>query len=73
MKVYEFQKNALEKVIIQFTEYRGKKLIDLRVYYNAGQNNMEDWKPTPKGISLSRELIKELKKGIEEAYKQWMR
>ena len=35
MKIYEFKKNAFEKLIIQFTEFIGNKLIDLRVYYNA--------------------------------------
>ena len=38
MKIYEFKKNALETVIIQFTEFKGKKLLDLRIYYDAGKN-----------------------------------
>lgn len=38
MEVYELQKNALEELIIQLTEFKGKKLIDLRVYYNTGED-----------------------------------
>ena len=32
MNIYEFQKNAQEKVIIQFTKFKGYDLIDIRVY-----------------------------------------
>ena len=70
MKIYEFRKNAFEKLIIQFTEYKGKKLIDLRVFYDSGENK-EDYRPTHKGISLSREMIPEIKEGIDRAFKEW--
>lgn len=63
MKSYEFKKNALEAIVIQFTEFKGKELLDLRIYYDLG-NDKKDWRPTPKGISISRELISELKKGV---------
>jgi len=70
MKVYEFKKNALETVIIQFTEFKGKKLLDLRIYYDA-EKNKEDWKPTPKGITMSRDLIPKLKEGVDKALTEW--
>jgi len=63
MKVYEFKKNILEKVIIQFFEFNGKKLVAMRVFYNAGENK-DDWKPNPKGLFTSRELISKLKRGV---------
>jgi len=72
MKIYEFQKNALETVIIQFTEFKGKKLIDMRVFYNAGVAQ-EDWRPSKKGISMSVDLIPELTKGLEKAKKAWQK
>ncbi len=70
MKIYEFKKNALANVIIQFTEFKGKKLLDLRIYYDAGKNK-EDWIPTTKGITISRGLIPTLKQGIDKALAEW--
>lgn len=70
MKIYEFRKNVGEKLLIQFTEFRGKELNDLRVFYNAGEKE-EDWELTPKGIFISRRLIPELKKGVDRAFNEW--
>jgi len=66
MSIYEFRKNALEKIIIQFTEFKEKELVDIRVYYLADVARQE-WKPSPKGISMSRGLLPELMRGIEKA------
>ena len=66
--IFEFQKNALEKVVCQFKEYKRNKLIDLRVFYDAGDG---DSRPTPKGISLRRELIPDLKRGIDKAAEEY--
>jgi len=70
MKVYEFQKNAQDKVILSFTEFKGKLLFDLRVYYNAGKTE-EDWRPTQKGITVRLEFLQDLKEGIDKAYDEW--
>ena len=70
MKVYEFKKNSLENVIIQFTEFKGRELLDLRIYYDAGENK-EDWRPTTKGITISRDLIPKLKEGVDKAFAEW--
>ena len=70
MKVYEFNKNALEKIFIRFIEFKGHKLIDFRVFYNASENK-EDWKPTPKGITIFGQLIPKLKEGVDKAFKKW--
>lgn len=68
MVISEFQKNAAEKVILQFTEFKGKKLFDLRIYCNAADDGQDElWKPTPKGISICRSLLPELKEGIDKA------
>lgn len=68
---YEFQKNAGEKVIIQFTEYRGHQVIDLRVFYNANAGGAkEEWKPSPKGLCVRTSQILELKTGVDKAFKE---
>jgi hypothetical protein len=61
--LHEFQKNAGEKVITSFSVFKGKKLVSVRVYYQAG----EDWKPTPKGLTLRREMILDLKEAVDAA------
>ena len=70
MKIYEFKKNVGEKVVIQFTEFKGYKLIDLRVFYNAGLDE-DDWRPTSKGITISVDTIPKLKEGIDKALEEW--
>jgi len=57
-----FAKNALEEIRVGITEFKGKKLIDLRSWYDPG--NGEERKPTKKGLTLSVDLFPELKKAI---------
>ena len=70
MVIYEFQKNSFEKVMMELNNFRGKRLINVRVYYLA-DSKMDDWKPSSKGIAMSLDLLPELKKGIDKAYKRW--
>jgi len=69
MKLYEFSKNALEKVIIEISEYEGKKYISIRVWYDVSKGQNINWRPSQKGITLSIDLIQELKKGVDKAAK----
>ena len=62
--IARFKKNQTEEVRISFTEFKGYKLIDLRVWYEDREGQR---KPTKQGIAISRELIPELKKAILEA------
>ena len=66
--VHESQKNSAEKVVIQFRDFKGKKLIDLRIFYLSDD---EVWSPTPKGISLGGELLLELKEAIDKAAEEY--
>lgn len=59
--VAEFDKNGREKIRVTLTEYKGKKLIDLRTYWQDDATN--EWKPG-KGLALSRDRIPELKAAI---------
>lgn len=68
--IHEFQKNSAERVRISFITYKGKKLVNLRIYYNAADKG-EDWRPSPKGLTLRRELIPELKQAIDKAVEKW--
>ncbi len=68
MKVYEFKKNLREIVRIESQVYKGVEIVNIRVYFNAGgRKEAAKWIPTKKGLALRKELISELKKGLDEA------
>jgi len=67
--IYEFKKNSLEKVIIRFSEFMRREVIDIRVFYKASEDK-DDWRPTVKGLCMSSDLLPELKKGIDKAFKK---
>jgi hypothetical protein len=60
--VFRFEKNSFEEVRISLTEFKGKELIDIRVYYQP--EGEEDMRPTKKGITISPEKFPELQKGL---------
>jgi hypothetical protein len=59
--VHSFMKNALEEVRVSVSTYKGKKYVDLRVYY---QDDNGEYKPSKKGIAISPELLPELENAI---------
>jgi hypothetical protein len=61
--IHEFQKNAEEKVVTSFCVYRGKKLVNIRAYYEAE----DGWRPTRHGLTLRRSMILDLKEAIDKA------
>jgi len=54
----EVIKNSKEKILISINEYEGHKYIDLRVYYEDIKSS--EYKPTKKGIALSKKNINEI-------------
>ena len=72
MVIYEFKKNALEKVKIQMLDFKGRRVIDIRVYYLISKTSNE-WSPCRKGICMSVNRLNDLLKGIHLAHKrqQW--
>ena len=48
--IAQFEKNATEVVRVTLTEFHGRQLIDLRVYY---EDDKGEHRPTRKGISLA--------------------
>ena len=60
--IASFPKNSFEEVRISLTEFKGKELIDLRVYYQP--DGEEEMRPTKKGITISLEKFPELKKAF---------
>ena len=49
----EIIKSKTNKVAININEFNGKKTIDIRDWFK--KDNMQDWQPTQRGVSLSCE------------------
>ena len=60
--LYEFSRNQDETVYFSLREYKDRKYIDLRIFFQPKEE--EEMRPTKKGITLALELFPELKKGV---------
>lgn len=65
--VYSFQKNPEEEIRFSLREYKDRRYLDLRLWFQP--SNGGDYRPTKKGLTLSVEHLPELKKGLERAAK----
>jgi len=65
----ELSKNSMEKYVVAIKEYKGKKFLDIRIFYQADPVNNE-WKPTKKGITVTKnnrsDFLDLIKKGLNE-------
>jgi hypothetical protein len=59
--IAQFEKNATEVVRVSLTEYRGRKLVDMRVYYSDDEGQ---YRPTKKGVSLSLDAYPDFKRAL---------
>ena len=59
--IAQFEKNATEVVRVSLTEYKGRKLIDMRVYYS---DDSGEYRPTKKGVSLSVDVYPDFKRAL---------
>ena len=64
--IAQFEKNATEVVRVSLTEYRGRKLVDVRVYYSDDEGQ---YYPTKKGVSLSVDVYPDFKRALLELEK----
>jgi hypothetical protein len=62
-------RSATEEIRIQINEYKGKKYLDMRVFYTTDDGI--NWNPTKKGVTFAPEKLDELKQAIEEAKKEF--
>lgn len=66
--IKDIQRNANEIIRIEVSEFKGKELINIRIWYVAARDNEgnEIYKPTQKGIALDIAEFEELRKGIDK-------
>lgn len=60
----EFVKNSRERVLVRRTQYNGRELLDVRAFYQAG----EEWRPG-RGLSLRVEQLADLRRALNVAAK----
>ena len=57
------EKNSRESLVINQSEFKGVKLVDVRVFY---KDENADLKPTKKGVSVRLEQLDALIKALSE-------
>jgi hypothetical protein len=60
---FEFERSATEKLVIEDTEYKGRQLVTLRIYFLADN---QEWLPTKKGVTFKREQLDEVLAALEK-------
>jgi hypothetical protein len=61
--VHEIEKNSTEVIRFYKSQFKGKDLMNIRVFY---QDDDGEYKPTKKGISISPEIFEEFCEGVEK-------
>jgi hypothetical protein len=62
--ISKVHKNAREVLFLSLSEFKGHRLIDIRVHVPGDQEG--DWVPTRKGISLAVGLYPEFKQALAQ-------
>jgi hypothetical protein len=57
-------KNAREVLFLSLSEFKGHRLIDIRVHVPGDKE--DEWKPTKKGVSLAVGLYPEFKQALAQ-------
>lgn len=58
-------RSATEQLQIAVSEFKGKKYLDLRIFYTTDTG--ATWLPTKKGVTVSPENLELLKEAIDKA------
>lgn len=61
-------RTATEEIQVKISEYKGKKFLDLRIFYTTDSGNT--WNPTKKGVAVYPENLAALKEAIEIAQRE---
>ncbi len=63
--VSTFPKNALEEVRVSLEQWKGRKLISVRVWWH--KDPVDEWKPSKKGLAMSVEKLPDLIAALQKA------
>ena len=62
--IAKLPKNARETIFLSLSEFKGRRLVDIRVHVPADQE--DEWVPTRKGVSLAVNLYPAFKQALVE-------
>lgn len=62
--IKDIQKNNSEIIRIDVSEFKGKELINIRIWYQSIDNGNIVYKPTQKGVTLNISEFEELKDAV---------
>jgi len=63
---YEFDKGNKELVRASVSDFAGSRRADIRIYF---QTDDGAWHPTKRGVSISAEMVGELKQAVDKLEK----
>ena len=66
--IKDIKKNNSEIIRLEVSEFKGRELINIRIWYTAPDSSSGDlvYKPTQKGVTLNISEYEELKDGINK-------
>jgi hypothetical protein len=64
MMIGEIERSETEVVRVSAEEYKGRKYVDIRIYF---ENDAGEWKPTKKGVTVAPERMAEFIELIQKA------
>ena len=63
--VYSFKRNEFEEVWLSVREYKGRKYLDIRLFY-LPQDGSSEYRATKKGITIPMDSVPDLMIGLEK-------
>jgi len=67
MMIGDLERNATEVVRVSAEEFKGRKYIDIRIYF---KDNEGEWRPTKKGVTVQPDKVEELMGLLRKAQEQ---
>ena len=54
---FELERSETERLIVESSEFKGRELVALRIYFLSKEN---EWLPTKKGVTFRRDQLDEI-------------
>jgi len=60
---FELERSETEKLVIESSEFKGRDLVSLRIYFLSKD---DEWLPTKKGVTFRREQLDEVLEALNK-------
>lgn len=64
MVIGDIERNPTEVVRVSVSEYKGRKYVDLRIYFKNAEG---EWAPTKKGVTVPPDKVEEMLNLLKQA------